>query len=483
MRVINFILFSGIIMFGMISCATNKQDTYGDMIKKGDFQKAERQIEKIIREDQSLSEKQKFDLAFEIERMERIRKDFTKNEDDIVTYIKTYIPDVSSEDLRKWEAEKSLEYMTIDGEKKYFNHAARNLFRINKKCLHIWKAYHDKEAVKTGIDVLDYKIHNDRIIRKVVKSGDRYVYPVEMRITYTITVKPNSVPSGEMIRCWIPYPRQIEKRQTNIRLLETEPVPHRVADNTSLQRTVYMEKKSAGDQKTEFSVSYEYTSFGSYVPINPEKIQPVDEAGEIRKYLKEEPPHIVFTEDFKNLSIKILGDETNPYRKAQILFKWVNDNTPWASAREYSSIRSLSQYGYDNKHGDCGIQSMMLITLCRLNGIPARWQSGWNFTPPNDTMHDWGMVYFEPYGWMPMDPYYGPMDTENEKLKWFYLSGMDSYRLIFNDDYSQAFSPHKTHHRSETLDSQRGEVEWKGGNLYFDQWNWDMEWEILSSSD
>ena len=98
-------------------------------------------------------------------------------------------------------------------------------------------------------------------------------------------------------------------------------------------------------------------------------------------------------------------------------------------------------------------------------------------------MHDWGMIYFEPYGWTPMDAYYGPHETDDEDLKWFCLSGMDSYRLIFNDDYSKSFSPDKKHHRSETLDSQRGEVEWEGGNLYFDHWNWNMDWEVLSKQE
>ena len=125
-------------------------------------------------------------------------------------------------------------------------------------------------------------------------------------------------------------------------------------------------------------------------------------------------------------------------------------------------------------------QTMLFITLCRLNGIPARWQSGWEFQPPHDSMHDWGMVYFKPYGWVPMDVTYGLRKTDDEKLKWFYLNGMDSYRLIFNEDYAQPYSPVKTFVRSETVDSQRGEVEWDGGNLYFDQWDWQMDWQELS---
>jgi transglutaminase-like putative cysteine protease len=123
---------------------------------------------------------------------------------------------------------------------------------------------------------------------------------------------------------------------------------------------------------------------------------------------------------------------------------------------------------------------LTFITLCRLNGIPARWQSGWEFKPPQDSMHDWGEIYLAPYGWVPMDVTYGRRATADESFRWFYLSGMDSYRLIFNDGMAADFYPLKIYPRSETIDSQRGEVEWEGGNLYFNQWNWEHDWEIIS---
>jgi transglutaminase-like putative cysteine protease len=123
---------------------------------------------------------------------------------------------------------------------------------------------------------------------------------------------------------------------------------------------------------------------------------------------------------------------------------------------------------------------MLLMTLFRMNGIPARWQSGWEFSPESfDTMHDWMMAYFEPYGWVPVDVTHGKLQgAPDEKSAYFYLGGMDSYRVIFNDDYSREFNPEKKHFRSETVDSQRGEVEWRGGNIYFDKWSYDMEWEF-----
>jgi len=78
-----------------------------------------------------------------------------------------------------------------------------------------------------------------------------------------------------------------------------------------------------------------------------------------------------------------------------------------------------------------------------------------------------------------MDVTYGMRSSKDESLKWFYLNGMDSYRLIFNDDFSSAMYPAKSFPRSETVDSQRGEVEWRGGNLYFDKWDWTLEWKVL----
>jgi hypothetical protein len=39
--------------------------------------------------------------------------------------------------------------------------------------------------------------------------------------------------------------------------------------------------------------------------------------------------------------------------------------------------------------------------------------------------------------------------------------------------------PRKQHFRSETVDLQRGEAEWSGGNLYFDQWDYDFAWRLL----
>jgi len=480
-----FPFFTMILISLFLFVGFEKEDAnYRSLVEKGDFQKAEWAIREVMEKDTSLTAEDKIQLGFEIDRMHRIRLDFAKTENEILEYVRTYIPGATIADLKKWEDDGSLEFMVIDGKKIYFNNAAPNLFRINKDAKAIKIKVAAAKAKTTGVKAaaaFPLDDHIQSIIDKSVKTKERYVHPVTIKINYTMTVNPNAVPDGRMIRCWIPYPREITNRQTNIKLIKTQPVKSILADNdATLQRTIYLQKPAQKDRPTVFSVEYTYTQNGVFAGIDVNKVLPTPSSDELAPFLGEVPPHIIFTDELKQISPTIIGSETNPYLKAKKIFEWVYTNIPWASAREYSTIRNLSMYAFANRHGDCGIQHLLFITLCRLNGIPAKWQSGWEFKPPDDSMHDWSEIYIEPYGWVPADVTYGLKESPDETHKWFYVGGMDSYRLIFNDTISDHFFPAKIYPRSETVDSQRGEVEWEGGNLYFDQWDWNMQYEVVA---
>ena len=74
----------------------------------------------------------------------RLQYDFNATKDDVVNYIRNYIPHVNDAQIEAWEQSRALEQMTLDGEKWYFKRAARNLFRIDPKCREIWdKVYSD----------------------------------------------------------------------------------------------------------------------------------------------------------------------------------------------------------------------------------------------------------------------------------------------------------------------------------------------------
>jgi len=227
-----------------------------------------------------------------------------------------------------------------------------------------------------------------------------------------------------------------------------------------------------------------YTSYAEWFNISRDGFKDYDKNSEIYKeYTKEAPPHIVFSDNIKKLSEKILNGEKNNFMKVRKIFEWISANIPWASALEYSTLTSIPEYCIENRHGDCGIKSLLFITLMRYNGIPAKWQSGWMMHPVEVNLHDWAEIYVEGTGWVPVDQSFGVKDSKDERVKYLYSNGIDSYRLIVNDDYSKPLYPAKIFPRSETVDFQRGEVEWRGGNLYFNKWNYSMEPEYRTENE
>ncbi|HEX2868813.1 MAG TPA: transglutaminase-like domain-containing protein [Ignavibacteriales bacterium] len=461
-----------LICTGFLFASGGKFPALEKEISRGNFTKASKMIDSLIASN-SLSLQEVNDLRFEKDKMERIRLDFRKSVSDILPYIKKYYPQADEKMLEKWEHDNSLEMMVIDGQKKYFNRAASNLFLINKKAkLQKEKIDGSKDALKDFL-----KVHVPKIEKDSKAENSRLVDPVKMHITYTLTVKPNVVPDGETIRCWLPYPREGHQRQSDIKLLSVNDRNYILADNDNMQRTLYMEKEAVKDEPTVFKMELSYTCSSEWFNIDPLKVKPYDKSSELYKTnTSERAPHIVFSDNIKNLSKKIVGKETNPYLKARLIFKWINDNIPWAGAREYSTIDNIPEYALKNRHGDCGIKTLLFMTLARYNGIPTKWQSGWMMHPVEVNLHDWCEAYFEGYGWVPVDQSFGIQDySKDDRVKYFYTNGLDSYRFTVNDDFSKPLSPRKEFPRSETVDFQRGEVEWKGGNLYFDKWNYDMD--------
>lgn len=188
---------------------------------------------------------------------------------------------------------------------------------------------------------------------------------------------------------------------------------------------------------------------------------------------------MVFSSALRSLAAEICASEKNPYLKAKRIFAWISKNIIYTAAPEYSTIPAISEYCMARRRGDCGIQALLFIALCRVSGIPARWQSGWTLAPGKVNLHDWAMFYVEPYGWLHADPSRGLNDTGDEGIRWFYFGNIDSYRMVVNEGYGAGLEPEKRHLRSETVDFQIGEMEWKNGNLYFDEWDYDYSVEYV----
>ncbi|NCQ19278.1 MAG: transglutaminase domain-containing protein, partial [Ignavibacteria bacterium] len=260
-KIISKILF--VMLMTTLISAQNIPEEIQKAIDSGEYTRAQKMISEYV-SDNKLPDSEKEALLFESERLERIRKDFTKNRDQILTELEKMLPGFSFGDLEKYERDKSLEMKIIEGKKKYFKNAAANLFRTNKQM----KKLKDERLDQPTDRLKDFK---KAIVPKIIAESKaaekKLVYEENFKIIYTLTVKPNAVPAGEIVKCWLPYPKENHSRQQRLKLLSTSEEKYIIAPDSVLQRTIYMKKKVKKDSATKFTFEYEFTAFAEYNDI------------------------------------------------------------------------------------------------------------------------------------------------------------------------------------------------------------------------
>jgi len=418
--------------------------------------------------------------AILLEIMRRIRLDYALTPEQMLEKLRRSIPDATAEDVERWRAEGVLQHRVLDGVVWYFVREPSNLFRFSAEAQARRKA---SGGASTGGFALP--AHVAELLAEAQTAPGPMIRPTRHRVRYELRVKPGHprVKPGAVVRCWLPFPQEY-RQQRDVRLVACAPAEARIAPNGTPQRTIYFEQTIGGAaEPPRFMVEFEYV-VAAYVPrLDPVLARGAEPAGALyREFTAERPPHIVFTPEVRATAAAIVGDETNPLRKARRIFRWVSENIRYCAEEEYSTIPSLALKALHTRKGDCGVQGLLFITLCRAAGVPARWQSGWVTLPGDWNMHDWAEFYVEPWGWLPADPSYGVQSHADPAVQEFYCGHMDAYRLIVNLDYGRVLDPPKTSFRSEPADFQRGEIEIDGHNLYYDEWDWtfDCRTEVLS---
>jgi transglutaminase-like putative cysteine protease len=425
----------------------------------------------------------------EAEILRRIRRDYALDEAGMLAQLREVLPDASLADVRRWRDEDLLQHRMIDGECRYFVREPSNLLRFCEEAKRRCSA--TARGARTQRTVTPESALSETLAKLVALAAETDATQLDekrYRITYTLTLKPKPgrLHSGSLVRIWIPYP-QVYRQQDDVRLVRAKPDVHTVGPNWDAapggqrQRTLYFEQRvAAPDEPIRVEAVYEYRC-AAYMPrLDAAAARPYDTNGELyRTYTAERPPHIVFSPAVREIVAKETAGVSNPLAKAQRLFRWVCENIRYNSEVEYSTIRSLTERALRRRKGDCGVQAMTFITLCRAAGVPARWQSGWQTIPGRPGMHDWAEFHVEPWGWLPADPSYGLQESDDPRVREFYFGHLDPYRLIANLDYGCPLVPRKASFRSEPIDFQRGEVEVDGANLYFDEWEYDFHVEYL----
>ena len=458
---------------------------------RGEFEKATRVLQGAI--DQSsgtLTDAETRTIKFEIERVRRIRQDYTLTREKLVEKLTQQVPDFKPSELDDHEREGHLDTLVVDGQKFYFNSSAANLIKRVPELR--------ARRKKGGDDDVYRKLYANMVRVKEARkiSPDQLVLPQDFVVKYSLTVNADAAPAGKTVRCWLPAPHAFPF-QTDFYVLKTDPTECLLAQPEAPHRTIYLERKAEKGKPTEFKAEFVYRCWARQFDPDPAKVLPYDKDNPVYQfYTASRPPHLdTSNELLKQLNAEIVGQEKNPIVAARKIYDWMQEHMIYQYAREYSTLENISHYTASRRAGDCGQHGMFFIAMCRLNGIPARWQSGWECfeAKTNNNMHDWSEIYVEPYGWIPVDADMGlnvARDAEEDlgttrtrELAAWLFGNMDNCRLATNSDYGMALDPPKEDFRSETVDFQRGEVECDGANLYFDQWEYSMKFQPISSDE
>ena len=145
--------------------------------------------------------------------------------------------------------------------------------------------------------------------------------------------------------------------------------------------------------------------------------------------------------------------------------------------RPYFTLENIPEFAAKNLKGDCGVQALLFITLCRAARIPAVWQSGLCAGPLTIGMHDWAQFYVAPYGWLFADCSYGGSAYRAGNLeKWnHYFGNLDPFRIVMNSEFQHDFDPPKSQVRSDPYDNQIGEAEYSDRGLMGYEFDGDHE--------
>ena len=119
----------------------------------------------------------------------------------------------------------------------------------------------------------------------------------------------------------------------------------------------------------------------------------------------------------KGLAAKIVGDETDPWRKAQRIEKWVHEHMKVSTAVDYVPASRTAE----DLCGDCRQHAMLAAALCRAAGLPARTALGLVYDTDQDkgpvlAFHMWTEVWVKGQ-WMGIDAVWGEGGVGADHLK------------------------------------------------------------------
>ena len=387
----------------------------------------------------------------------KLTASYTLSHEELLEAMQLRVPDFTLEELNELLLNGKLDFIYINGQRRYFNRMPGSLLKSQVQL--------KKRAVQetAGGSILD------DVIRRMKQHNVVFRYRLRADVTL------DDPDSNAVFRVHLPLAAR-SMQQSAAEDVKCS-VPYTADAEDAPQRTVFIET-------TERKICLKYT-----VTQRPIYVDPLDETVNRVIYpdarpvcdedFMEQPPHLTFTPYLKALAKELKGEKTDPVKIAWRFYDYITTHVIYSFMPPYLVMESGAEYTAVNRRGDCGMQALLFIALCRISGIPARWQSGLEAGPCEVGHHDWAEFYSERLGWLPVDCSFGgsAYRAGNEERRRFYFGNLDPYRMVANRAYYAPFSPAKKYPRCDPYDSQGGEAETATHGLLDDEF--DSEYTML----
>ena len=409
-------------------------------------------------------EAQRAALLVQREILRRLPAEYIYTEQQAVEKMQARVTGFTLEELRALERAGRVDWRFVEGEKRFLDRFDETLLDTDPA----FAARRRDPAPDSGAALARRRATHAKMVREGAASAritvEAGIGMSDAAFEAALARARAQGRSAVHLRVWLPLPAACAS-QSDIRLEHFSEPPARIAAADAPQRTAYWEADLTANRR--FTARYSYTQTAPYAdPLSfvPDPVQPAFDTGE-------EAPHIVFTPALRALAAQLTRGVTSPAEKARRFYDYITRNVHYHYQPSYFVLEDIPTRCAMDRRGDCGIMALTFITLCRIAGIPARWQSGLAVGPGKCGCHDWAMFYIAPRGWMYADCSYGASMARagEEELRRHYFGSIDPGRMVANRAFQAAFDPPMLGFRADPYDNQTGEVEADGAGLWGEQ--------------
>ena len=327
----------------------------------GDFSGARKSIDRWLK--RPVAEGLKTRLRLEREMLSLLPREFPYTKEQVLKLFQEKVPDFDSQDLERLDREGMAEWIFLEGEKHYIHNILRNVMDKD-----------DEIRRRAGIseEQTEEEINLSGAIREMKEKGS---LTKRFRLRTSVGLKDECFSPGMHLKVHLPLPAELHQ-VSDVKILDHSDCKVTIDPADSLFRAVCFE-----DTPTEnkaYFVEYEYTVHAVYHDFSPEDKKKAEESfvrdPHVDLYTGEQAPHIRFTPYLRQLAEEIAGEEKDPLTVARKIYDYITEKVKYSYMKEYFLIPQIPQYCAENLRGDCGVQALLFITLCRICGITAKWQ-------------------------------------------------------------------------------------------------------------